>query len=184
MRKSPPSFTEEHRRKIGEANRIALKGRKLSEEHKKKISEYNIRIGRKPPDPTGRVFSTLTRAKIGQKNKGKFHWWAVKGERHHWWKGGITPLRMQIYHSLEYKAWRKAVFERDNYTCTECGQRGGWLEADHIRPFSLFPELRFEVANGRTLCKPCHRKTDTYGVKVFRYEKAPTSGPELSNTSA
>jgi 5-methylcytosine-specific restriction endonuclease McrA len=37
------------------------------------------------------------------------------------------------------------------------------LQADHIKPFAHHPELRFDVNNGRTLCVPCHRKTDTYG---------------------
>lgn len=37
------------------------------------------------------------------------------------------------------------------------------LHADNIKPFALYPELRFEVTNGRTLCIPCHKKTGTYG---------------------
>ena len=60
-------------------------------------------------------------------------------------------------------AWRKAVFERDNYTCQECGVRGVEIQADNIKPFKYFPELRWVLSNGRTLCVPCHRKTDTYG---------------------
>ncbi len=48
--------------------------------------------------------------------------------------------------------WRKAVFKRDDYTCQECGIRGTYLEADHIKPFAFFPELRTELSNGRTLC--------------------------------
>lgn len=77
--------------------------------------------------------------------------------------------------SLEYKLWRKAVFKRDNYTCIWCGIKGsepkGFLNADHIKPFSLYPELRFELSNGRTLCVPCHKKTDTYKGKILKYVK-------------
>lgn len=84
------------------------------------------------------------------------------GENNPNWKGGITPINLSIRQSYEMKLWRKSVFERDNYTCIWCRQRGGKLEADHIKPFSLFPELRFAIDNGRTLCKECHKKTDTY----------------------
>lgn len=58
----------------------------------------------------------------------------------------------------EYRSWRATVYERDAYTCQECGQVGGSLEAHHIKPWSECPELRFDVDNGITLCKPCHAK--------------------------
>lgn len=103
------------------------------------------------------------------------------GEKSHFWKGGITPLRVQIYHLPEYREWRKKVFERDNYTCKVCGHRGGDIEADHIKSFSL---IKFEnnivttkdavqckelwdINNGRTLCKKCHKNTNNYGWKSF-----------------
>ena len=82
-------------------------------------------------------------------------------------KGGITPINMKIRSSREYKLWRKAVFERDNYTCRFCGGVGVKLNADHIKPFALFPELRFAIDNGRTLCEDCHRKTDTWGGRIY-----------------
>ena len=62
--------------------------------------------------------------------------------------------------------WRKAVFERDNYTCQICRVRGKYLEADHIKPFAYFPELRFELTNGRTLCRKCHDKTKISAKKM------------------
>ncbi len=79
------------------------------------------------------------------------------------WKGGVTSINERIRKSIEYKTWRRHVFIRDDHTCQACGTRGGNLHADHEFPFSLFPQLRFEVLNGRTLCIPCHRKTPTYG---------------------
>lgn len=62
-------------------------------------------------------------------------------------------------YSPETEIWRKAVFERDDYTCQMCGVRGSYLEADHIKPWAYYPELRFELTNGRTLCKGCHNTT-------------------------
>lgn len=88
------------------------------------------------------------------------------GENAPGWKGGVTPVNEAARKSMEYKTWRTSVFQRDSYTCQECGKRGCELNADHIKPFALYPELRFEVSNGRTLCVPCHKKTPTYGGKL------------------
>ena len=91
---------------------------------------------------------------------------AMYGESNPTWAGGVTPERKRIRESSEYKHWRKEVFERDNYTCVQCKVRGGALHADHIKPFAYFPELRTSLENGRTLCRPCHLGTDTYGLKI------------------
>jgi len=88
------------------------------------------------------------------------------------WRGGITDSNKRIRESKEYKKWRKKVFERDNYTCVNCGQVGGKLNADHIKPFSRFPKLRFEVDNGRTLCERCHRKI---GWNLFKTKDNPNN---------
>lgn len=80
------------------------------------------------------------------------------------YKDGKCGERLLIRASLRYKEWRKAVFQRDNYTCQECGdKKGGNLQADHIKSFALYPEYRFDVSNGRTLCRKCHKLTDNYG---------------------
>ena len=108
----------------------------------------------------GKHYSKEHRLKISKSQIG-----LKAGSKHPNWKGGITPLRYKIYNSMEYKLWRKAVYERDNYTCIWCGQIGGKLNADHIKPFAQYPELRFAIDNGRTLCLDCHKKTDTYAGK-------------------
>lgn len=85
------------------------------------------------------------------------------------WQGGKTPEGIRIRNSKEYAEWRKQVFERDNYTCQHCGDNtGGNLEADHIRPFAFYPELRLDVSNGRTLCRDCHKETPTYGSRALQ----------------
>ena len=94
---------------------------------------------------------------------------ALKGEKSPFWKGGITPRHKKIRRGVRYSTWRMAVFVRDDYTCQLCKKRGVKLNADHIKPFSLFPTLRFKVSNGRTLCVKCHRETPTFGRKAKDY---------------
>lgn len=71
-----------------------------------------------------------------------------------------AEIRMSIEgrRSAEYKLWRKAIFERDDYTCQVCGQRGVKLNAHHKKPYAYFPDLRYSIDNGITLCISCHQK--------------------------
>lgn len=145
MSESHRNVSEKTRKKMSESR----KGIKLSEETKQKISEAF----------KGKPLSEKHRKNISE---------AQKRERHYNWKGGITSTNATIRRSLEYRFWRNAIFRRDDWTCVWCSARCGngkevVLNADHIKPFALFPELRFAIDNGRTLCVPCHRKTGTYG---------------------
>jgi hypothetical protein len=136
---------------------VGRKGMKFSEEHKKNLSLTHK--GYKHP--------LEIRLKMSKTHK-------ERKEQSHLWKGGITPINSGIRKSLEYKLWRTAVFERDNYTCLWCGFKG-YVEADHIKPFYLFPELRFAIDNGRTLCRPCHMTTETWGRPRNNWEIDPKS---------
>ena len=89
------------------------------------------------------------------------------------WQGGITSLNHQIRTSLDIKQWRETVFIRDDYTCRWCKVRSGngkavILHADHIKPFAWYPELRFEITNGQTLCEPCHKWKTRLDNRVYR----------------
>ena len=64
---------------------------------------------------------------------------------------------------IEYYEWRKQVYERDNYTCQECGERGGKLNAHHIKSWRKHADLRFTISNGITLCEKCHKKKHKKG---------------------
>ena len=108
------------------------------------------------------------------------------GEKNHFWKGGKTKLSQQIRNSAEYSFWRKQIFERDNYTCQQCGRRTKKgdkviIEADHIYPFSkilddyditsieeaISCEKLWDIENGRTLCRDCHKNTETWGINQY-----------------
>ena len=152
--------------------RLFRLGKKQLKETKQKISK--IQKGRKHYPQEG----IQKGSKIWNNPKSKAHWfkkgmipWCagkkcpqLSGKNHWNWQGGKTELSYKIKNSLEFKLWRKSVFERDNYTCQICGDnKGNNLEAHHIKQFALFPELRFAIDNGITLCKNCHKKTNTYG---------------------
>ena len=94
---------------------------------------------------------------------------ANSGENSSAWRGGVSAENEKARKSPEYKMWRKAVFERDRFTCVMCGISGVKLHADHIKPFAYYKDLRYDIDNGRTLCVPCHLSTDTYGSRAINY---------------
>ncbi len=90
-----------------------------------------------------------------------------RGDKHPMWRGGDSKSYRLQYSTAIHHNWRKAVFERDNYTCQRCGQRGGYLEAHHDLPSAFYPAVRYEVLNGVTLCRECHALTKS-GAKIMR----------------
>lgn len=128
---------------------------KLSDEHKRKIGESHTE---EKHWNYGKKTSLSSRKKMSISHRG-----ISESE----WKGFSTTERHRLMRSRDYVLWRTAVFMRDNYTCQECNVRGGELQADHIKPWALYPTLRFAIDNGRTLCVDCHRQTDTWGGKTM-----------------
>jgi hypothetical protein len=176
----------EHRKHLSESRQ----GMKFSDEHRKNLSLAHMGHA---PIISKEVYKIIAAKNTGKKrteeNKAKLRITrarqimaprtpeyrrkmseARKGDKWYTWKGGITKINLAARNGVEYKLWREAVFARDNWTCIHCGIRSckgvqAILHADHIKPFAYYPELRFDINNGRTLCKPCHLKTDTYGPK-------------------
>jgi hypothetical protein len=117
-----------------------------------------------PSPRKGVVVSEETRLKMRNAKLG------IRGERHWNWRGGKRTERKIAMARDEYIQWRKSVFERDNYTCRTCGVRGVVLHADHIKPWADYPEFRYDVANGRALCVPCHHATPSFPARLVPKE--------------
>ena len=69
-------------------------------------------------------------------------------------------LRKRYYLGGENsQRWSQQIMKRDNYTCQVCGDnRGGNLNAHHLNGWNAFPEQRFDLDNGVTLCNDCHKE--------------------------
>lgn len=98
-------------------------------------------------------------------NKGK-RIWQTSGEHNPNWNGGITPENTRLRTNIEYRIWRRQVFQDADYTCLISGERGKELQAHHILNFSDHPELRTDPQNGVCFSKEMHKMFhDFYGRK-------------------
>lgn len=98
--------------------------------------------------------SPETRAKMSKNRKGKG---GLKGKDNPRWKGIKYKRYIHTTWTKKYKEWRKAVFERDNYTCQKCGKIGGYIQAHHIKSWAKYKDKRYLIENGVCLCVKCHK---------------------------
>jgi 5-methylcytosine-specific restriction protein A len=76
------------------------------------------------------------------------------------WNGGHSPERQCAYAKSVWKELAKTILKRDGYKCQKCGKPHNAehkLQVHHIKPWSKYPELRFEESNLTTLCAKCHK---------------------------
>ena len=102
-------------------------------------------------------------------NSGGGQW--MFGKNNPNWKDGRGYERKCRHKMPEVNHWRRCVYARDRYTCVLCGYRatkGDTLNAHHIEPWAENEEKRFDVSNGMTLCKPCHKNLHIQAKKERR----------------
>ncbi len=183
---SGKTHSENTKDKIRESVKEAWKDGKLKGYPKgrknKKLSETRKRLFKegKLPSLSGKN-NPMYGKKANKKQLAGLKLGRRTGKDCNFWKGGITVLRIQIINSQEYHQWRKEVFKRDNYTCQDCTIRSKpglsiYLGAHHIKSFSKILEGNnilsledainckelWDITNGKTLCKECHKKTDNF----------------------
>ena len=136
--------------------------KKISENRKKSFTQEEkdaISKRMKGVPKTKRCKDRISKTKTGVPN------FSSRGEKCILWKGGVSKENKKERNSIKYSTWRRQVFERDDYTCRKCGDRGYRLHAHHIKNFSSNPNSRYLLINGITFCRECHREFHKqYGV--------------------
>ena len=137
--------TERWRNNISQS----LKGKKLSEEHKKNISKSKTGIKQSSETIAKRVAKNIGQKRTEETKKKMGN--AQRGEKCHWWKGGISsePYTVNWTETL-----KRAIRERDKYICKICGLYG--LHVHHID----YNKKNCNLNNLITLCNGCHSKTN------------------------
>ena len=162
--------SEEIRKEMSERNKLnptmGMLGKKHSEKTRKQMSESS----KKQWEDGGkeRLISNETKAKLriktvlawkeGRRKKGD-------GKSHTRIRKAPKSQR-NLLNKRTLNEWRTLIFKRDDYTCQICGQRGSELNADHIISKWSDTSLIYSLGNGRTLCRPCHVNTDTFGNRA------------------
>ncbi len=93
------------------------------------------------------------------------------GNKHWNWQGGKSNNRdIHSLNNREYRDWRQSVFKRDGFTCRIADVNcDGQLQAHHILRWADYPELRFEINNGITLCVAHHPRKKKDEAKLLPY---------------
>lgn len=89
-----------------------------------------------------------------------------KGSANPAWKGGLTKGRTKELNTIQYKRFKELLLKRDNYKCVTCKSKEK-LQIDHVKPWKLYAELRFDPSNAQILCAPCHYKKSSEEGKRY-----------------
>lgn len=112
----------------------------------------------------GKKFSLGTKQKIsiamqGNKNGigNKSHSNLLGEKSPHWIKDRTQIKRQTERNNPNDKKWKYDVYKRDKWRCKLANKDcKGRLEAHHILSWKDYPELRYVVNNGITLCRAHH----------------------------
>lgn len=123
----------------------------------------NAAKNRKRQGRIGFKHSEETKDKIKQTLKEKYPNGRIGKDAANWQGGKVKQTLLERW-SEKNKQFRHFIFEKDDFTCQICGQRGGYLHCHHIKEWAKYPELRYEPDNCITLCRECHYKQHKYSI--------------------
>lgn len=77
------------------------------------------------------------------------------GPLNHLWDSTLTDEERNLYRNNQQKVWSKLVRKRDK-SCVVCGAEKELL-AHHLNSYASNKEARYDINNGVTLCRKCHK---------------------------
>lgn len=113
--------------------------------------------------PNGRKFTKEWKENISKGGMGRIPWnknkphLKIRGDKNPAWKGGITSKDQTLRSRIEFKNWKRGVFESNPHVCSKCGSKKQ-LIAHHKKDFKNNIKLRYVVSNGEIVCRSCHIK--------------------------
>jgi len=134
------------------------KGKPLSQAHKDKIGQAAKIFMRGNKNTLGKSWKISEEAHA-RGNKSWFKKGQLAKEKHHKWIPNRDELVKSDKKHLDgrYREWMLAVKKIDNWKCKinnrDCN---GKLESHHILNWKDYPELRYDINNGITLCHAHH----------------------------
>lgn len=140
-------ITDEAKRNMSKAQKKRFREQKHprsgtthSEQSRKKMAKAR----------TGKALSKKTRQKLSKIHTGEKHW--------NWKKDrSLLKVSEKKHLDVQYREWMMNVKSRDNWTCRIDNENcSGRLEAHHILDWVNYPELRYSLTNGVTLCQAHH----------------------------
>lgn len=178
-----PFWGKRHSPEIMERIRVANLGHVPWNKGKKGVySEQTLQKMRegklgKPGNALGKKRSLETCKKISESKKGKPTWnkgrlWIERrGENHHRWIKDRSLVKMDKERGGPlHKQWSRDVKNRDGWKCKISNNNcSGRLESHHILGWNQYPELRYQLNNGITLCHAHHPRKRTDEARLSPY---------------
>ena len=179
------TFSDDAKKNMSEV-RMGSKNHFYGKKHTEKTRKHwsKIRKGKFYPQAIeaaakanrGRVRSLETKLKLSSAHTGRPKIW-MQGDNHPKWIKDRTKLKTsgdsnKDRRSAAYGYWRQQVWIRDSFKCKIANSGcDGRLEAHHILSYTDYPELRYKINNGITLCQAHHprkRAEEKLMIPVFQ----------------
>jgi hypothetical protein len=169
--KQRPPISDEHRKRLSDSHKGQKawnKGVKMDEEFREKCSIRQLGKKRNWSEQGKKSFSE----KMTGRKRTKESIEKMSGENHPRWIKDRSLIKIgdRSMNDPLQKQWSLSVKKRDGWKCQIADSNcKGRMESHHILSWKDFPELRYEVNNGITLCHAHHPRVKSEEKRLSPY---------------